>query len=323
MQTLIIIIFQESFLSLFKQVVKVSFSKMQEGFVDINNVPTLVTTYGRWITDKPEKNGTEETIILIIPANNGSTGFYRPFMKILHMKYNCPVWIVANSGHDIPPGKDMPEKILGLKEQTRQKVTFFENYIPEDAKVHLIGHSVGCHMVLEMLKVPQIERKVNKAHLLFPLIERLQEGKKGMSLKKNEKYQFLLIFVLWLFYILPEIISGSLLKAFKIPGKDVPFILSTFNPKVLKQVLLVASDELEQVNKRDNDVIKKNINKLRMLYAEGDGWLPSTCYDDLLKDFPKLKADMSHFEHAFYMKSSHEVAEIVSKWISEPVPRYY
>lgn len=93
---------------------------MQEGFVNINNVPTLITTFGRWITDPPEKENEE--IILLLPANNGSTGFYRLFMRILHTKYHCPVWVVANSGHDIQPGQGAPKKILGLKEQNDQKV---------------------------------------------------------------------------------------------------------------------------------------------------------------------------------------------------------
>ncbi|KAK9887683.1 hypothetical protein WA026_000005 [Henosepilachna vigintioctopunctata] len=297
-------------------------NKMQEGFVNINNVPTHVTTFGRWITDKPETNESEE-IILIIPANNGSTGFYRAFMKILHSKYHCPVWIIANSGQDIPPSGRVPENTLGLKEQVKQKVSFFEKYIPEFSKVHLIGHSVGCHMVLELLKEPSIEQRVLKAYLLFPLIERLSEGKKGISLKKYKNFQPILIFFAWLFFVLPFTISGFLLKMCGIPEKDIPFIIATCNPKVLKQVLFVANEEIEQIKERDNEVIKKNINKIRMLYEKNDGWFPNTCFSELKSDFPQLKLELSNFKHAFYLQTSMEVADVVSKWMSEDNKRYY
>ncbi|XP_044760096.1 lipid droplet-associated hydrolase-like [Coccinella septempunctata] len=297
-------------------------AKMQEGFVNINNVPTLVTTFGRWITDPPEKKENEE-IILLLPANNGSTGFYRLFMRILHTKYQCPVWIVANSGHDIQPGEGAPKKILGLKEQTNQKIAFFKKYIPSTARVYLVGHSIGCHTALELLKDPDIERRVLKVCLLFPLIERLNEGQKGKNMKKFEKFEPILIFFAWLLYILPEIISVNLMRAAKVAEKDIPFILSSCNPAVLKQVLYVASHELSDIRKRDDAIIKKNIDKIRMIYEKEDGWLPTNCAEDLKRDIPKLKVEISNYKHAFYFDTSLELAEKVSKWISEEKQRYY
>ncbi|XP_045478410.1 lipid droplet-associated hydrolase-like [Harmonia axyridis] len=295
--------------------------KMQEGFVNINNVPTLVTTFGRWVTDPTERD--ENEIILLLPANNGSTGFYKLFMRILHTKYQCPVWVVANSGHDLKPGEKPPKKALGLKEQTNQKIAFFKKYIPLNTKVYLIGHSIGCHMALELMKDPSIEARVLKVCMLFPLIERLDEGLKGKNMRKFEKFEPFLIFFAWLLYILPDIISVNLMRAAKVQEKDIPSILSSCNPAVLKQVLFVAAQESTEIIKVDEATIKKNINKIRMIYEKDDGWLPPNCAEDLKRKIPNLNVEVTNFKHAFYFDASLELAEKVSKWISEDKQRYY
>lgn len=113
------------------------------------------------------------------------------------------------------------------------------------------------------------------------------------------------------------------MRAAKVAEKDIPFILNSCNPAVLKQVLYVASFELSDIRKRDDAVIKKNIDKIRMIYEKEDGWLPATCVDDLKRELPEVKVEVSNYKHAFYFDTSLELAEKVCKWISEEKQRYY
>lgn len=56
---------------------------------------------------------------------------------------------------------------------------FIKKYVPEDAKLHLIGHSIGSWMVLNILKDNFISKRVTKCYLLFPTIEHMAKTRNG------------------------------------------------------------------------------------------------------------------------------------------------
>ena len=49
----------------------------------------------------------------------------------------------------ISPGNESLFSILG---QVRHKVAFIEEHVPADCELTLVGHSVGCYVILQLLK---------------------------------------------------------------------------------------------------------------------------------------------------------------------------
>ncbi|KAF7286822.1 hypothetical protein GWI33_003879 [Rhynchophorus ferrugineus] len=147
---------------------------MNEAFVEINNVRTKVVTWGRWIE---ESAGSTNKIIILIPGNPGITHFYQKFAKTLYERSEIPVWCVGHAGHNFSdrsvtfPKFDDNKHLYGLSGQVEHKLEFFNKYVPENAQVYLIGHSIGAYMCLEILENISIKNKVENAYLLFPTIE--------------------------------------------------------------------------------------------------------------------------------------------------------
>ncbi|XP_063080004.1 lipid droplet-associated hydrolase [Engraulis encrasicolus] len=122
-------------------------------------------------------------LFLVIPGNPGVVGFYKTFMQTLYQSFGrrYPVWAVSHAGHCNPPdAMDMVEDsyvtesrgVFGLQGQIDHKLSFLQQHVPRDTRLVLIGHSIGCYIILDMMrKDPGL--KVLKSVLLFPTIERM------------------------------------------------------------------------------------------------------------------------------------------------------
>lgn len=67
---------------------------MHEAFIDVNNVPTHVMTWGDWIEADLSK---QREIVLCIPGNPGLPGYYTRYLAELHYQLgkDIPVWIIG------------------------------------------------------------------------------------------------------------------------------------------------------------------------------------------------------------------------------------
>ncbi|KAK9887685.1 hypothetical protein WA026_000007 [Henosepilachna vigintioctopunctata] len=293
---------------------------MQEAFININDIPTKVVTFGRWITEKPEKG---EKVILIIPGNPGITGFYKEFMKYLYDKHKCPVWAISYAGHEQPTcaSVEIPMyKEVGLQEQIQHKVSFIEKYIPENSNLHVIGHSIGSYITLQLLKRTSIEKRIIQAYLLFPTIEHMKKTPNGKFMYRYIRpIVSIVIFLAFIFTILPKVISLGLLKTYMkltdTPSKDTDVIFSLIRPDILKQVFFLAFEELDQVCDRDDENIRKNLKRICILYGETDGWCNHEFYENIKQDHPDISVEMSNYQHAFIFKENEEVANHIGLWM--------
>lgn len=185
--------------------------KMRQAIVKCNQVQTAVISEGRWIEEEPLLHSTKK-IVLVITGNPGVPGFYESFIKAINSKlsFNTPVWVVGHAGHVQPPENldiAMPSNEkwrdhYGLTAQVQHKVhhrftlyiapytislililvvqaEFIKTYIPEDAQLYLIGHSIGAWCVLNLLRDDEINKRVKKCYLLFPTIEYMAETRNG------------------------------------------------------------------------------------------------------------------------------------------------
>ncbi len=107
------------------------------------------------------------------------------------------IWTIGHPGQDIvgiPEHLELPkfnqtnQHLYTLNGQIQHKIDFLRERVPESAELTLIGHSIGCKMILEAMRANDNagseEPKVNikAGYLLFPTIEWMIEspaGKRG------------------------------------------------------------------------------------------------------------------------------------------------
>ncbi|CAG9817871.1 unnamed protein product [Phaedon cochleariae] len=299
---------------------------MHEAYLEVNKVRTKVTTFGRWVEESPKTSEDIEDIVLIIPGNPGITSFYNIFAKTLHDKLGYPVWCIGHAGHNFPdqpimiPKLEVNKELYGLKGQIQHKVDFIEKYLSGNVRLHLIGHSIGSYMILELLEHPSLKDKVADVSLLFPTIEHMATTSNGKFMTGFVKHiVWLIVFLSWFFTVLPSALQFILVYIYMtivgMPNPNLDSIMDLVKPGVLKRVFFLAYEEMDQVKERNNEVIKRNCAKINFHYGVNDGWAPKSFCDRLKNDIPNVHAQTSNINHAFVLKRSVEVGKIVADWI--------
>lgn len=303
--------------------------KMREGFVNVNGVSTHVITWGGWVEDT--LNTDHKEIVLLITGNPGLAGYYTTFLTRLQSRLGVPVWAVSLAGHvlpptskhSLPPLRQNPE-LYNLKGQIEHKIAFIEKYIPQDVKIILIGHSIGAKMILEVLKNSDTRSRVMRAYLLFPTIERMAESANGKLMTGVIKHIVpVIIFLVWVFTFLPVLVKKFLLYAHfilrRIPTYHVAPTMKLMNPTVLENIFFLAMDEMEKVKELDDESLRDVNDLLLLYYGTTDGWVPLKYWKDMAQNHPEVKCVVCEkkIDHAFVLRYSHEMADILSDLIQE------
>lgn len=102
---------------------------MQEAYVSINDVPTHVMCWGKWVE---ESFGDTKEVVICITGNPGLPGFYTKFLSQVHKSLDSelPVWVISHLGHDDPPASSIRkvpelngnEQLYDLDGQIKHKV---------------------------------------------------------------------------------------------------------------------------------------------------------------------------------------------------------
>ncbi|XP_069742544.1 lipid droplet-associated hydrolase isoform X2 [Narcine bancroftii] len=330
----------------------------QEEFLYCNGAATQLLKLGSldcWLKD--ETNTSSNVLFLIIPGNPGIVYYYKLFMQVLHRtlirKY--PVWAISHAGHCIPPeGMEMmeesslslshkeksnksigrvlfmkqrkcqninPEDIFGLNGQIEHKLAFLRKNVPKDTKIVLIGHSIGCHMILEMMK-QEPGLQVLKAILLFPTIERMAESPQGKLMTPvlcNLRY--LIYMTIYFLSFLPESVKASLvrwaLQGLQLDEATVTASLNLFSVSCAANAMYMGSQEMMQVVQRDDSTIKLFLHKLIFYYGSNDHWCPVSYYEDMKRSFPEgtILLCQKGIRHAFVLDANVEMAQMIIEWL--------
>ncbi|XP_043650876.1 lipid droplet-associated hydrolase [Drosophila teissieri] len=303
---------------------------MQEAYVNINSIPTHVFTWGRWI----EETITEKEIVICITGNPGLPGFYTEFAGTLQKELgDLPVWVIGHAGHDDPPEasiREVPqlsgnEELFNLDGQIRHKIAFIEKYVPSDVKIHLIGHSIGAWMILQLLENERIRSRIQKCYMLFPTVERMIESPNGWVFTKVAMplysvfgyifFSFFNFLPVWLRLMLIQIYF----LIFSIPRQYLGTALKYSKPSVAEKVVFLADDEMARVRGIQREIVEQNLDILKFYYGTTDGWVPVSYYEQLKKDYPKVDAqlDTKKIAHAFVLRHSKPMAVIVRDMIQQ------
>lgn len=306
---------------------------MQEAFLDLNGVPTHVTSEGRWVEAGLAADGRKD-VVVVIPGNPGLPSFYNGFMKALNSKLptETPVWMVGHAGHVQPsktslrtlPKFEHNRQLYDLEGQLKHKAEFIKKYVPKDARIHLVAHSIGSWLVLNLLKDEAIKNQVVKCYLLFPTIERMADSPNGKFFTRFvTPLVSTLVFLSWIFTFLPLIIQILLIEIFGffngIPRKCRSSVLQLINPAVLKRVFTLAKEEMAVVRQLDHQLIAQNEDKLWLYYGSRDGWTPVKYCEDIRASHPNINAVLCQrgILHSFVLHSETEMGHIVADVINE------
>jgi pimeloyl-ACP methyl ester carboxylesterase len=155
------------------------FADVEFTIEEVNGRKTQVFCFGSL-----EKDATR---IIFIPGNPGVLGFYRKFLTSLatstETKYTYRVYAMSYPGHDVNGLSDDvkgSKDRLSLEEQIEHKITFIRDHVPEGGKLILIGHSLGCYMIMQMLRRNSLANiQLVKIGLICPVIACMAESPTG------------------------------------------------------------------------------------------------------------------------------------------------
>lgn len=111
---------------------------------------------------------------------------------------------------------DHPE-LFTLEGQVVHKMHFINQYVPKDVKLHLIGHSIGSKICLELLKRfrESDDHRQAYAYLLFPTLERMAQTPNGRRMwPMLGPLRKPLVLAVSLIYRLPELWLTTLIRWF-------------------------------------------------------------------------------------------------------------
>lgn len=245
------------------------------------------------------------------------------YQSVFHKKNFC---FTGQAGHvEVPDSKsnnlEQNEELFNLQGQLAHKLDLISNYVDKKSKIHLIGHSIGAWLILELLKNHEsIFTKVSSLNLLFPTIQKMAESKNGKFLNNVlRRINFVIVMFFSLVALLPLWLRlygiGLYLKFNSLPSHYTDRILKYLNPKVGEKVLFLAYDEMDTVTALNTVVLDKVKHLTNVIYSNRDGWAPVHYMEDLKKFQPHLQMKEVHINHAFVLKYSEQVAEMVSDFI--------
>ncbi|XP_064469202.1 lipid droplet-associated hydrolase-like isoform X2 [Ornithodoros turicata] len=305
------------------------------GFVSVMKVPTQVICYSnKWLH---HENNTKP-LVIVLPGNPGSIEFYDEFMYEIYRNHKgkLNVWGISHAGHvnspaplEVPDAEANPDVYL-CDGQIQHKLTFIEQHVPKGTPLILIGHSIGCYMVLKMLKRnPNLN--VTKAILLFPAIEHLMNGTKAPLISALiTVLKPVTVATITTLRYLPQYILGFIVRLYLLvimscttPRRDaLRASLNYFKPECLRAVFAFTRDIIENVKERDSDTMLQHQEKLILYYGTNDHWCPIEYYKDVRKMLPDADVRLCSrgFRHAFVLDKGAEMGCMVSDWLA-PVLR--
>jgi hypothetical protein len=268
----------------------------------------------------------------VCQGNPGLVEFYEHFAKYLHDHTQLPIIGVSHTGHLSYESKKW--KPAGYEQQITDKVKFLRDYIlknrTEPINMYLIGHSIGCDIILKVLNAfDDNSIKFLKSILLFPVIERMSSTPNG------RKFTPLLNYFLWPILCLSFLITclpNRLLRRLIAMsyGKDtnenvrnaLHFLTCTYS--CMQSALIMAKDELRSVKQANWTVIEKNFQDLIFFYGTKDSWAPVEYYYGLVEQTnsslnnKNIILDSGDLEHAFVLSNvqTETLSRLIGEWIS-------
>ena len=138
-------------------------------------------------------------------------------------------------------------------------MAFIEDCIPQEAKIILIGHSIGAYIILKLLKHSKRSSDILKAILLFPTIEKMALSPSGWHVSPIVNYfkwpvVFLSSMVSWLPAFLKKWMVHWWFSRRNVNDRAISSVLKLLNSQSVNACLTMARDEMAEVVDVDEEV---------------------------------------------------------------------
>lgn len=317
-------------------------SRVMETFRQI----TVAGMQTDWLTIEPTNQKPTE-IVLFLPGNPSLMNFYKQFCRELFTQLGGTkaVWSItmgeqAATSHGLRESVK-PNPTPSLKKQVHHKAQFITDYIPDDVKVSIIGYSISCYLLLDLLKervvsigsitsgVVKMEKGkvVDSIYLIFPTIERMKDTPLGrIFLPALAYFTWFILLLAYIVLIFPHFIKFPLIKLILTSGEGKPpqdqFVngaIQMIHPVMLKRVLNTLQEELEKVEELDLLTIEKNSQKMVFYYGSYDGLCPKNFLFELKDKVPKVRAYLckDSLHHVYVTHTSVQMAKIMRNMMGD------
>lgn len=326
-------------------------------------------------------NPSKKYIIIFLTGNPGLIGYYDIFLTHLHAllskdsgspKRSEVVFEVHGSSlpgfetealrneerirrwkglgldHDAPFSL---EDTIRAVEQNVFKI-IKKNEENSNAKVILIGHSLGAFIALEIIERHRKRLEIKQTVAgepsivggigLFPCVFEMRQSKSGIRLQKLAQLPFfktgLPHFLYFLICLIPLFILGPLVRLVTRMPKNAAAVTTAFlkSPMGIRSALSLACDEIETITTdKWSDEIWGAMHpsptgvprpRLYFFFGEEDHWVSGKTRDELIlmkggeeEWRPKMEVDTTGLPHGFCIEHSVPVAEKVACYIREIV----
>ncbi|KAF0694818.1 Aste57867_14342 [Aphanomyces stellatus] len=260
---------------------------------------------------------THRKLVVVIPGNPGVPGFYEPFMRHLqHLSdYDMEVVGLSHTGHSLPwINKD---ETFDFETQIIDKLAYVQKRVEQDSKLKLIliGHSMGSHIALRLLK--HFPDHVEKLVLLTPTIMRIADTPRAHTLMPFlSRYDRVADAVRYV-ERLPSFVKKALVAWFVPPREFHKATLGMVDSAVARNCFKTAWHEMHDIKELDHELVDKHQEKILFVFAETDGWCPRDQMDELIQRYTRAKHLVVLLSHAFMMdpNGSQVMATHAHEWI--------
>lgn len=310
-----------------------------------------LTFYGRESSSGGSNRGEKAVDVVVLPGNPGNLHFYRPFADFVFekMKKRVSVYVVGHIGHDAtcqakaPVQEDVRRSVQEQSDwtgddltcldlQVLQKLSFIDTRLDSKSTLVLIGHSVGCYILLKML--PHIDRKrLGKAIFLFPTMHRIADTPNAIWQRSfYTKRIWIPMLIAKVASYLPRFCLSSIVTLYMRWWKGTPLpykqhmvegvMAMIEHSQTLETMLSMAECEMLQIgefSQSSHETILDLVDRCVYYYGASDGWVLEESFRYFCGQFPEAKVHrcVHGLEHAFVLASSEEMAHMVSKWIDD------
>lgn len=279
-------------------------------------------------------DGDSEDIahVVFIPGNPGIVGAYRPFLRSLCQKTDRKKFRIAAMsypGHDNSGLPDREEQgMYSLEEQIEHKLAFINETVPPKSRLVLVGHSLGCYMIMQLLKRNALaNHQVEKIGLICPVIANMAESPAGQIFgpfcKKHPYLGTALVhFASWL---PASLLRTQFEKAFtehlRTPDlyrSGLVSIVINFlqQPNCVMNAVNIGIEAIDKLQGLDVDILELYKDRCTMWYTPIDHWVPSGMYQTLAQNHKDYDIKSFLVYHAFMLHAADEVAGVISRWLS-------
>ena len=304
----------------------------RDGIFSVREVGGLKTQVLEFNTDSFDGDSEDIAHVVFIPGNPGIVGAYRPFLKSLSQKTDRKLRIASVSypGHD---NSGLPEKVesgmYSLEEQIEHKMAFINETVPPKSRLVLIGHSLGCYMIMQLLKRNSLtNHRVEKIGLICPVIANMAASPAGQIFGPFcKKHPYLGKALIHTASWLPaSFLRNRFEKAFaehlRTPDlyrSSLVSIVINFlqQPHCVMNAVNIGIEAIDTLQELDVDTLESYKDRCTVWYTPIDHWVPGGMYQTLAQNHKDFDIKSFLVYHAFMLHAADEVAGVISPWLSD------